>query len=166
MRKLFFFGLALLLLVFHFPGYSQIKNNRAAFYPPVFLDTVRLKKEILLYTDIRSVLAYQRDEGMPAEYVYGFLILCNGKVKSIISDIDHSDLYSSLTKFALKHFNEYKWKMDYAHGKSSSKIAAYGNLTISFITIENRVILDIMLFNGALGSEMRSKRVYYSSLKL
>lgn len=164
MRKLVVYFVFILLCSLSLSSYSQKRTGSNLFIAPVFIDSGRLVKDIVTSTNLKDILKYQSNEGIPESYTYDFKIDPNGKV---ISGVLYPDsIYLSVNKFIKDIFNRYKWQPARKLGCSKCRVTGYGIFTISFITIENNAKLEIIIFNGKIGERMRKKVVYSNTIKL
>lgn len=51
------------------------------FVPPIFIDSIVMANDLILGTDIKHVLNYQKEEWMPDIYKYNFKIRADGRLE-------------------------------------------------------------------------------------
>ena len=105
MKRLVVYSLFVLLCSLSLFGYSQKRTNSNLFIAPVFIDSGRLAKDIVTGTNLKDILKYQSNEGMPDIYTYDFKINPNGKVVPGVLDSD--SIYLSVNRFIKDTFNHY-----------------------------------------------------------
>jgi len=131
---------------------------------PIFIDNGRLAHDLVSDTDIKSILAYQKEYGMPDTYRYDFKIMEDGKIQQ--GTLETDSIYASINNFIKKKFNYYKWRPAHRKGCVKCKMAVYGTFNISFITIEDKVKLELMMFDGVIRKRINSKIVYSKILRI
>lgn len=130
-----------LLTLVLFLSSNLLAQNRKSFSPPRFIDSNKFFADLSANRAVKDYFNFLKTQKEYAIYKYDFKIMPSGKIVQGLYDSP-----KTINSFIKRNFNRYKWISAY---KGKRKVKAYGSLHLSFIPLENRIHISLLVDNGA-----------------